>query len=40
MDKLDEIEIDFEATGKVGDLREQLAEALEAAAAPKGKENI
>ena len=36
MDKLKEMEIDFDAKDKVGNLREQLAKALEAAATPNG----
>ena len=34
---LNKMKIDFDAKDKVGDLREQLAKALEAAAKPKGQ---
>ena len=37
MDTLNKMKIDFDAKDKVGDLREQLAKALEAAAKSKGQ---
>ena len=37
MGTLNKMKIDFDAKDKVGDLREQLAKALEAAAKPKGQ---
>ena len=36
MDTLNKMKIDFDRKDKVGDLREQLAKALEAAAEPQG----
>ena len=36
MDTLNKMKIDFDPKDRVGDLREQLAKALEAAAEPQG----